>query len=144
MRVLTLFLIATLSVVVIGCDGDGDGTTTEETETVDQTDGTFTLDSGSATIAPGDSPVVSSFSVFETGIIEGKVEWNTGPSKLHLYLVHESSATSSRHSAESPATVLMEVTEYLLDNGNDWVLRIYNPDTDTAAALGYTVTHTPD
>ena len=148
MKLLSVFSLASLFLLFAGCDGDGDGTTTtetttEETDTVAETNGPVTLDTGSATIPPGASPVVSSFSVFETGLLQGRAEWGVQPPVLGLYLIHESSTTGSRSYSESPANVMMEVTQELLNEGNLWLLRIHNPDSQVEASLAISVTLVP-
>ncbi len=150
MKLLSVVSIALLSVLVLGCDGDGDGigvttdTTAEETETAEETTAPVTLDTGSDTIGPDTASVVSDFNVFETGVIQARVEWSSGPSKLNIYLSHISGPNVYEGDVESPATVLMEATQDLVDDSNNWVLRVHNPDALLQAEIDYTVRFTPD
>ncbi len=151
MKLLSLSLIAMLSVIVAGCDGDGDDTTTTTTTTettTEETQTTATIASGSDTFHfsgdPEDDRVLSSFSVFETGMLEARVEWSTGPLKLDIILFHSGSgAAEYAFNVESPATVLTEVTQDLLDAGNGWQLLI---DTDIASevTVNFIVRFSPD
>ncbi len=151
MKLLTVFSIDLLFALVIDCDGDGDGdgtttsdTTTEETETVEETEGPVTIDSGWATIGPDSTLIASNFDIFETGVIEARVEWSSGPSKVDLTLAHDSTVSVKEPQAHSPATVLMQATQVLLDNSNGWQLFVYNPDLTLQVDIDFTVTFTPD
>jgi hypothetical protein len=152
MRLLSVFSIALLFLLVVGCDGDGDGTTTttaettaEETGTVEETRTTVTIDSGSDTVKPGKFRILSAFSLFDTGMLEARVEWNTGPSQLDAGLLHKPGGpTETTFGAESPVTLAMEVTQALLDDSNDWELQVNNPDSDLEATVDFWVRFTPD
>jgi hypothetical protein len=143
--------MATLFALVVGCDGDGDGaattaeTTTGETETVEETRTTITIVSGSDTVEPREFSILSAFSLFDTGMLEGRVEWSTGPAQLDVGLTHQPGGpTEVKMGVESPASVAMEVTQDMLDDSNDWELQLYNPDSDLGATVDYRVRFTPD
>ncbi len=150
MKLLSVVSIALLSVLVLGSDGDGDGigvttdTTAEETETVEETTAPVIIDTGSETIEPGDADVMSHFNIFETGVIEARVEWSSGPSKVDLTLTHDSTVSATQVSVESPAAVLMQATQDLLNNSNGWVLVVNNPSGSEQAIVDYIVRLTPD
>ena len=146
MRILKLFFIAALFVVAAGCDGDGDGigVTTEETETTEENQTPVTIDTGTETIDPVDAVTLSDFNIYETGVIEATVEWSSGPSKVDVLLEHNSGVSVMQANAESPATVLMEATQPLLDNSNRWILVVYNPSGSEQLTVDYTVRFTPD
>ena len=148
MKILSVFTITLLFFLVVGCDGDSDGTTTEttteETDTVEETQGPVIIDSGWATICPDCTLIASNFDIFETGVIEARVEWSPGPSKLDLTLAHDSTVSVKVAQAHPPAIVLMEATQDLLDNSNGWQLFIYNPDWTLQAEIDFTVRFIPD
>ena len=148
MKLLSVFFIAMLFVVVAGCDGDGTPatteTTTEETQTAEETKTPVTIASGSATVPVDNSLRVCYFSVFETGIIEGRLEWSAGPTQLYIALVHESGAYVEKDNVESPATIQMQATQGLLNDSNDWGLYVINPDTVESVTVNFTVRLTPD
>ena len=150
MKILTVFSIAMLVLPFIGCDGDGDGTTTttettaEDTETTEETKTTVTIDTGSETIDPADAVTLSHFNIYETGIIEARVEWSSGPSKVDVVLEHDSNVSVTEGAVESPATAVMQATQPLLDYSNGWILVVYNPDGSQQVTVDYTVRFTPD
>ncbi len=139
--------VALLLTGVVGCDGDGGGdttTTTEENGTVEETGIPVTIDTGSETIGPLALSDVSEFNIFETGIIEGTVEWSGGPSKVDVRLFHYSGVGASQDSVESPAILQVQATQDLLDNSNTWILFVANPSGSEQVTVDYTVTFTPD
>ena len=150
MKLLSVFSVAALFLLFLGCDGDGDGigvttdTTTEETDTAGETKAPVIIDSGSDTVAPSSYSVVSDFDIFETGTIEGTVEWSTGPSKLGLILAHDSTVRVEQDNVESPATVAMQATQDLLNNSNGWVFVVDNTDLTLQADIDFTLRFTPD
>jgi hypothetical protein len=146
MKLQGLFCIAALSLSLLGCDGDGDGigVTTDTTDTTEETKAPVIIDTGSGTVAPSDYSVLSDFDIFETGIIEGTAEWSSGPSKLNLILSHDSTVKVQQNDVESPATVLMEATQDLLNNSNGWVFVVDNTDLTLQADVDFTVRFTPD
>ena len=147
MKPLTALLMALLLAGVLGCDGDGDGTTdttAEETGTVEETKAPVIIDAGSDTVGPKQYGVVSSFSVFETGMLEARVEWSNGPSKLDLILAYDGVAGVSQGDLESPATLVTQVTQDLLGNSDPWNLVVYNIDDTLQVDVDFTVRFTPD
>jgi hypothetical protein len=148
MKLLSVFSIAALLVLFAGCDGDGDGTTTEttteETDSVEETKGPVTVESGWATVCPLCTLIAANFDISETGVIEATVDWTPGPSKMDLTLAHESTVSVKEAQAYPPATVIMQATQDLLDNGNNWQLFVYNPWNNSQAEIDFTVTFTPD
>ena len=147
MKLLSVFSIAMFFVVVAGCDGDGGGgttTTAEETETTEETGMPVTIDTGTETIDPADADDLSDFNIYETGVIEGRIEWSSGPSKVDVVLSHDSNVSVTQGSVESPATVLMQATQDLLNYSNGWILTVYNPSGSEQVTVDYMVRFTPD
>jgi hypothetical protein len=143
MKPLSVFFVAMLFVLVPGCDDDGTTTDTEETETFEETKAPITIDSGSDTVGPRETLAVP-FSVSETGIIEGRVEWSAGPPQLQIALMHAGGSFVEDEHAESPLTLQMEATQDLLDDSNDWELQLYNAYSNLEATVDYTIRFTPD
>ena len=150
MKLLSMFSVALLSALVAGCDGDGEGigvttdTTADRTETVEETKGAVTIDTGSETIDPLDTGTLSDFDIHETGAIEATIEWSSGPPKVAVTLVHDSTVGVTHDSAESPTTLIMQATQDLLDNSNGWSLWVFNPDAQESVTIYFTVRFTPD
>jgi hypothetical protein len=146
MKILSPFLMAVLIAVVAGCDGDGGGATadTEETGTVEGPKGPETVVTGSQTIPKTEGfPIF--FEIYETGLIQARVEWSSGPSHLAVQIFHDYSQQGvSQVSIASPAILELQTTQDLLDDGNTWILVIDNDDMTLQVEINYTVTFTPN
>jgi hypothetical protein len=144
MKRFVILILVLLLIGILGCDGDGDGTvaidtTTEEAETVEGPKGPVTIATGSEYLG-GLEYFYIPFSIPETGIIKATVEWSSPPLKLDVYLHHfGSGAFVPETSIQSPATVLMQATQDLLDNSDEWTLEVQN-NTSDAATVNYTIT----
>jgi hypothetical protein len=150
MKALSVLATAIAFFLVVGCDGDGEGvgvtteTTTEETETTEETQSPVTIDTGSHTVGTQCKSTLSDFNIFETGTLEATVKWYTGPPKLDVALTHDAGSSESTTDAQSPASLMMEVTQDRLDDANGWILEVYNPDTCMEVTVDFVVRFTPD
>jgi hypothetical protein len=154
MKLLSLFSIAPLFFLVAGCDEDGDDTAPAATETVteiiketteecDERRVSVVLDTGSDTLLKDITKTVSSFSVFETGMLEAIIV-HSGMDNIDASLIHVSGASEDVTDAPSPVNLLMQVTQALLDNGNDWILEVTNLDYNSGMSLEFIVRFSPD
>ena len=75
-------------------------------------------------------------------MLEARVEWSIGPSKLDVTLVHDGG--TSEYDGGSPAAVMMAVTQDLLDASNDWKLTVFNHHIASDAEIEYTIIFTPN
>ena len=149
MKSLLIILFAFSLAFVVGCDEDSNGDSTVDSQEP-PTDPGDVPDTGpeiivtdSRTILPteGDS---FPFNIYETGVIEARVEWSSGPSKLGILLCHNSLVCVSQPPIQSPAILQMQATRDLLDNSNIWGVLVNNDSIIEAVTVDCTVTFTPD
>jgi hypothetical protein len=147
MKCFFVLSITLLFALVAGCDGDGDGTTADADtpiEPVDSSPTTITLCSGTATIGEGYTEKgLCYFSIYETGTLEGRVEWSGQPDTLVIAIMPGHIQGPPGSGQSSPAVTTLEMTESYLGVSNDWHLRAMN-ESGPEVEVDYIVRFTPD
>ena len=131
MKRFIVLIMALLFTTAIGCDGDGSEVPPPAPGHVPGTGtGGGILASGSKTVPAGTQLFLTSFSVSETGTLEGRLTWSGEPDEMSMYIFHVGSSTSFDTLGSSPLYRNIEVTQAMLNQGENFNFAVGNPGVD--------------
>jgi hypothetical protein len=144
MKRCAVVFVALLLTVVLGCDGDGDGAvdSTEPSDVPDSGPEPEVLGRGTETIPAGNRQLLS-FTVSETGALQGRITWSGEPDEMYMFIFHSGSATFFDTTGSSPLFLNVEVTQAMLDQSDNFNFTVGNLGVDPVE-VEYRVRFTPD